>query len=298
MGTPEFSVPILKKLYLEHKIIGVITQPPKKKSRGQKLLKSPIHSEAEKLKIPIRNPNSLNNNTELDYIKNAEIDFVVVAAFGQIIPDSFLNIKGLTFLNIHASLLPRWRGAAPIQRSIMEMDKETGISIMKIISKLDAGPFMLQEKISINEGDNFSLLSKKLSETGANLIVEALSLFKKNEVKFINQDEKNVTYAKKINKGEAKIYWNKPAKRIIAEINGLNPFPGAWFEHEGNRIKIIEAEKSENSGGEGEVLTDDLIIGCKDKSIKIKLIQKEGKKILETSNFLTGYKIKKGEILS
>ena len=298
MGTPEFSVPILKKLYLEHKIIGVITQPPKKKSRGQKLLKSPIHSEAEKLKIPIRNPNSLNNNTELDYIKNAEIDFVVVAAFGQIIPDSFLNIKGLTFLNIHASLLPRWRGAAPIQRSIMEMDKETGISIMKIISKLDAGPFMLQEKISINEGDNFSLLSKKLSETGANLIVEALSLFKKNEVKFINQDEKNVTYAKKINKRETKINWNKPAKKIIAEINGLNPFPGAWFEHEGNRIKIIEAEKSENSGGEGEVLTDDLIIGCKDKSIKIKLIQKEGKKILETSNFLTGYKIKKGEILS
>ena len=298
MGTPEFSVPILKKLYLEHKIIGVITQPPKKKSRGQKLLKSPVHLEAEKLKIPIRNPNSLNNNTELDYIKNAEIDFVVVAAFGQIIPDSFLNIKGLTFLNIHASLLPRWRGAAPIQRSIMEMDTETGISIMKIIPKLDAGPFMLQKKISINEGDNFSLLSKKLSEIGANLIVDALSLFKKNEVKFINQDEKNVTYAKKINKGEAKIYWNKPAKRIIAEINGLNPFPGAWFEHEGNRIKIIEAEKSENSGGEGEVLTDDLIIGCKDKSIKIKLIQKEGKKILETSNFLTGYKIKKGEILS
>ena len=298
MGTPEFSVPILKKLYLEHKIIGVITQPPKKKSRGQKLLKSSVHLEAEKLKIPIRHPNSLHNKTELDYIKNAEIDFVVVVAYGQIIPDSFLNIKDLTFLNVHASLLPRWRGAAPIQRSIMEMDSETGISIMKIISKLDAGPFMLQEKISINEGDNFSLLSKKLSETGANLIINALSLFKKNEVKFVNQDEKNVTYAKKINKREAKINWKKPSKRIIAEINGLNPFPGAWFEHEGNRIKIIKAEKSENSGREGEVLTDDLIIGCKEKSIKIKLIQKEGKKILETSNFLTGYKIKKGEILS
>jgi len=298
MGTPEFSVPILKKLYLEHKIIGVITQPPKKKSRGQKLLKSPVHLEAEKLKIPIRHPNNLKNNTELDYIKNTEIDFVVVAAYGQIIPDSFLNIKDLTFLNIHASLLPRWRGAAPIQRSIMEMDTETGISIMKIIPKLDAGPFMLQEKISINEGDNFLLLSKKLSEIGANLIISALGLFKKNGVKFINQDEKNVTYAKKINKREAKINWNKPAKKIIAEINGLNPFPGAWFEHEGNRIKIIEAEKSENSGGEGEVLTNDLIIGCKEKSIKIKLIQKEGKKILQTSNFLTGYKIKKGEILS
>jgi len=298
MGTPEFSVPILKKLYLYHKIIGIITQPPKKKSRGQKLLKSPVHLEAEKLKIPLRYPNNLQNNTELDYIKNTEIDFVVVVAYGQIIPDSFLNIKDLTFLNIHASLLPRWRGAAPIQRSIMEMDTETGISIMKIIPKLDAGPFMLQEKISINEGDNFSSLSKKLSKTGANLIIDALSLFKKNEVKFINQDEKNVTYAKKINKREAKINWNKPAKKIIAEINGLNPFPGAWFEHEGNRIKILEAEKSENSGGEGEVLTDDLTIGCKENSIKIKLIQKEGKKILKTSDFLTGYKIKKGELLS
>ena len=298
MGTPEFSVSILKKLYSEHNIIGVITQPPKKKSRGQKLLKSPVHLEAEKLKIPIRHPHNLKNNTELDYIKNTDIDFVVVVAYGQIIPDSFLNIKDLIFLNIHASLLPRWRGAAPIQRSIMEMDTETGISIMKIIPKLDAGPFMLQEKISINEGDNFLSLSKKLSEIGANLIVDALSLFKKNEVNFINQDEKNVTYAKKINKRETKINWNKPAKKIIAEINGLNPFPGSWFEHGNNRIKIIEAEKTDNTGIAGEILSDDLIIGCGEKSIKITLIQKEGRKILETSHFLAGYKIKKGEILS
>ena len=298
MGTPEFSVPILKKLNLEHKVIGVITQPPKKKYRGKKLLKSPVHIEAEKLNIPIRHPDNLDNNIDLDFIKNKEIDFVIVVAYGQIIPDSFLNIKNLTFLNIHASLLPRWRGAAPIQRSIMEMDKETGISIMKIIPKLDAGPFMLQEKITINERDNFSILSKSLSEIGSNLILDALNLFKKDEVNFINQDEKKVTYAKKINKKEAKINWNKPARKIIAEINGLNPFPGAWFEHNGNRIKIIEAEKSENTGREGEVLTNDFIIGCKDKSIKIKLIQKEGKKILKIKDFLTGYEIKKGEILS
>lgn len=298
MGTPEFSVPILKKLNLEHKIIGVITQPPKKKSRGQKLLKSPVHLEAEKLNIPIRFPNSLNNKIELDYIKNAEIDFVVVVAYGQIIPNSFLNIRDLIFLNIHASLLPRWRGAAPIQRSIMEMDKETGISIMKIVPKLDAGPFMLQEKININEKDNFLLLSKKLSEIGSNLILKALSLFKKDKVDFINQDEKKVIYAKKINKKESIINWSKPASKIVAEINGLNPFPGTWFKHKGKRIKIIEAEKTENIGRIGEVLSDDLIIGCGEKSIKIKLIQKEGKKILETSNFLKGYEIKKGEILS
>ena len=298
MGTPEFSVPILKKLNSEHKIIGVITQPPKKKSRGQKLLKSPVHLEAEKLNIPIRFPNSLNNKIELDYIKNTEIDFVVVAAYGQIIPNSFLNIKDLIFLNIHASLLPRWRGAAPIQRSIMEMDKETGISIMKIVPKLDAGPFMLQEKIIINEKDNFLLLSKKLSEIGSNLILKALILLKKDKVDFINQDEKKVIYAKKINKKESIINWSKPARKIIAEINGLNPFPGTWFKHKGKRIKIIEAEKTDNIGRAGEVLSDDLIIGCGEKSIKIKLIQKEGKKILETSNFLKGYEIKKGEILS
>ena len=297
MGTPEFSVPVLKKLNLEHKIISVVTQPPKKKSRGQKMLKSPVHLEAEKLNIPVRHPNNLQNNTELDYIKNTDIDFVVVVAYGQIIPDNFLNIKNLTFLNIHASLLPRWRGAAPIQRSIMEMDTETGVSIMKIIPKLDAGPFMLQEKININEEDNLSLLSKKLSEIGANLIIDALNLFKKNEVNFVSQDEKNVTYAKKINKIEAKINWKKSAKKIIAEINGLNPFPGAWFEHKDNRIKIIEAEKSEKIGSPGEVLTDDLIIGCSEKSIKVKLIQKEGKKVLKCNEFLKGYNIKKGEII-
>jgi len=298
MGTPEFSVPILKRLNLEHKIIGVITQPPKKKSRGQRLLKSPVHLAAEKLNIPIRYPNSLNNNTELNYIKNAKIDFVVVVAYGQIIPDNFLNIKNLTFLNIHASLLPRWRGAAPIQRSITEMDKETGISIMKIIPRLDAGPFMLQEKITISKKDNFSSISTKLSEIGSNLIINALNLFKKGEVNFINQDETKATYAKKINKKESIINWNKPARKIIAEINGLNPFPGVWFNHKGNRIKIIEAEEDGNIGKAGEVLSDDLIIGCGEKSIKIKLIQKEGKKILKISNFLIGYEIKKGEILS
>ena len=298
MGTPEFSVPILKSLNFKHKITCVFTQPPKKKSRGQKILKSPVHLEAEKLNIPIRHPKNLDSNIELDFIKNSKIDFVVVVAYGQIIPDKFLNIKNLIFLNIHASLLPRWRGAAPIQRSIMEMDKYTGISIMKIIPKLDAGPCMLQEKININERDSFSILSKKLSEIGANLILNALNLFKKKEVNFINQEEKNVTYAKKINKQEAKINWSKPAKKIIAEINGLSPFPGAWFDHKGNRIKIIEAEKSEKIGRAGEILTDDLIIGCKEKSVKVKLIQKEGKKILKAKEFLSGYKIEKGEILS
>ena len=199
MGTPEFSIPTLQLLNLKHKIKSVYTQPPKKKSRGQKIIKSPIHIEAEKLKIPVRSPENLNNESDYEFLKNSNVNFVIVVAYGQIIPEKFLNIKNLIFLNVHASLLPRWRGAAPIQRSIMEMDKETGISIMKIIPKLDAGPYVLQKSTNINPKDNYLSLSKRLSKIGAELAVESISLFEKNIVKFTDQQDKFVTYAKKIN---------------------------------------------------------------------------------------------------
>ena len=298
MGTPEFSIPALQLLNLEHEIKSVYTQPPKKKSRGQKMIKSPIHLEAEKLKIPVRFPEDLNNESDYEFIKSADVNFVIVAAYGQIIPEKFLNIKNLIFLNIHASLLPRWRGAAPIQRSIMEMDKETGISIMKIISKLDAGPCVLQKSTNINPQDNFLSLSKRLSKIGAELILESISLFEKDVIKFTDQQDKFVTYAKKISKKESEIDWNEKAKKIIAKINGLNPYPGVWFKHNGTRIKILQAELSDNQGKIGEVLTDDLVVGCNDKAIKINLIQKEGKAVLNAISFLAGYKIVKGEILT
>ena len=298
MGTPEFSIPTLQLLNLKHKIKSVYTQPPKKKSRGQKIIKSPIHIEAEKLKIPVRFPENLNNELDYEFLKSADVKFVIVVAYGQIIPEKFLNIKNLIFLNIHASLLPRWRGAAPIQRSIMEMDKETGISIMKIIPKLDAGPYVVQKSTNINPKDNYLSLSKRLSKIGAELAVESISLFEKNIVKFTDQQDKFVTYAKKISKKESEINWNENAQKIIANINGLSPYPGAWFKHKGLRIKILEAELSDNHGKIGEVLTDDLVIGCNDKAIKINLIQKEGKAVLDAKNFLAGYKIVKGEILS
>lgn len=298
MGTPEFSVPILKSLNSKHKVLSVFTQPPKKKSRGQKILKSPIHLEAEKLNLPVRFPDSLNNDLDYKFIKDSNVKFVIVVAYGQLIPKKFLNIKNIIFLNIHASLLPRWRGAAPIQRSIIEMDRETGISIMKIIPKLDAGPLMLQKSISIEEKDNFMSLSNKLSELSAKLILEALSIFENNQAKFKDQQDTFVTYAKKIEKKESEINWNEPARKLIAKINGLNPYPGVWFKHKYARIKIIEAELSNNKGKKGEILTNDLIVGCLDKSIKITLLQKEGKKIIDTKNFLSGYKISKGEILS
>ena len=298
MGTPEFSVPILKSLNTRHKILSVYTQPPKKKSRGQKILKSPVHREAEKLNLHVRCPENLDNDNDFSFIRESNANFVIVVAYGQIIPEKFLNIKNLIFLNIHASLLPRWRGAAPIQRSIMEMDKETGISIMKIIPQLDAGPFMLQKSISIDEKDNFLSLSKKLSELSSKLILEALSIFENNQAQFKNQQDKFVTYAKKIDKKESEINWNEPARKLIARINGLNPYPGVWFKHKGARIKIIEAEVSNNKGKKGEVLTNDLIVGCSDKSIKITLLQKEGRNTIDTKSFLSGYKISKGEFLS
>ena len=297
MGTPEFSVPSLKLLNLKHKVLSVYTQPPRKKSRGQKIIKSAVHVEAENLKLPIRLPENLNNESDYKFIKDSNAKFVVVVAYGQIIPKKFLNIKNLIFLNIHASLLPRWRGAAPIQRSIMQMDKKTGISIMKIVPKLDAGPYMLQKSINIELKDNFMSLSNKLSEIGSYMILEAISLLEKGKSQFTDQDEKLATYAKKINKKESQIIWNELSQKLIAKINGLNPYPGAWFEHNGNRIKILDAEIFEDKGKAGEVLSNNLIIGCKDKAIKINLIQKEGKKVIDTKSFLAGYKISKGDIL-
>ena len=298
MGTPSFSVPILKSLFnSNYKIEAVYTQPPKKKSRGQRIEKNPVHIESEKLNIPVRHPDILNNEREFNFIKNSEVKYFIVVAYGQIIPKKILNIPNKFFLNIHASLLPKWRGAAPIQRSIIEMDETTGISIMKIVPKLDAGPYMMQEIIKIEKQDNFNSLSKKLSVLGSELILTSLDQLKAAKANFVDQDENKVTYAKKIEKKESIVDWNISAKKLIANINGLNPFPGVWFKHLKTRIKIIEAVEVEQSGKVGEVLNDNLVIGCKEKAIKILSIQKEGKNILDTKSFLAGYKIKKGEML-
>ncbi len=299
MGTPNFSVPILDSIYKsKHKIISVYTQSPKKKYRGQKKNYTPIHEYAQKNKIDIRYPEKLDTTEELNFIKELKPDVVVVVAYGKIIPSNFLDIKNISFINVHASLLPRWRGAAPIQRSIMNLDKETGVSIMKINQKLDTGPFMLQKKIPINEQDDYESLSNKLSTLGSDLILKSLDLIEKGDFKFIEQDNSKATYAKKIEKKESKIDWRISAENILAQIKGLSPFPGAWFYHNNNRLKIIKAEKINKSGKSGKVLSEDLIIACGFGSIKIIKIQKEGKKILDINEFLSGYKIKKGEFLT
>ncbi len=298
MGTPEFALPIMEAInHSSHKIAAVYTQAPKKSKRGQKIHISPVHQYSEKLSLEVRYPENLNNAQEIQFFEKINPDVVVVVAYGKILPKKLLHLKNIKFLNVHASLLPKWRGAAPIQRSIINMDEETGISIMKILPKLDSGPIMLQEKIKISNDDDYISLSRKLSILGSKLILETLNLIEKKSFKFIDQDEQFATYAKKVNKNEAIADWNMTAEQLVAKIKGLNPFPGVWFVHKRARIKIISASVTNSKGNPGEVLDNELTIACKEKSIKISLLQKEGKKKLTSKDFLIGYKIKKGEKL-
>jgi len=295
MGTPTFSVPILKTLYSSnYKIEAVYTQTPKKKSRGQKIENSPVHLESTKLNIPIKCPEKINSDEEFDFIRNSEANYIVVVAYGQIIPERILNIPNKIFLNIHASLLPKWRGAAPIHRAIMNLDQETGISIMRIVSKLDAGPVMMKSKIKISNGINYENLSKQMSKLGAKMILESLNLLENKKANFINQNEKEVTYAKKINKTESKINWNEKAKKIIAKINALYPNPGAWFKLNGYRIKVIKAEEVKVKGTPGEILSKDFTIACSENAVQIIELKKEGKKSMKSEEFLKGNKLEIG----
>ena len=295
MGTPEFSVPSLEIINnSEHKILCVYTQPPKKKYRGQNIVDSPISQFAKKNNIIIKSPHKLDNEHDYEFFKSNKPDLVVVVAYGQIISKRFLDIPGINFINLHASLLPKWRGAAPIERSIMSLDKKTGISIMKIVSELDAGPCMKQIAIEIDNEISADKLKMQLAKIGSKVLLESINEIEEGKAKFINQEHELATYAKKINKSEAKIEWNYSAKKIIAKINALSPYPGAWFQYNKNRLKILKAVEVERSGKAGELIDDNLIIACSENAIQILKIQKEGKKILEKDQFLIGNKIKKG----
>ena len=295
MGTPDFAVPILKSLAeSNHNILQVYTQPPRKKNRGLKIIPSPIHELSNKISVDVKCPKNLDTVEEVENIKKLKPDVVIVVAYGKILPKKMLNIKNIKFINIHASLLPKWRGAAPIQRSLMNLDKSTGISVMKIVPKLDSGPIMMVKKIDIVEGSNFLDLSKQLSELGAKTILECLDLIEKKQDNFIPQNDLEASYAKKINKVESKINWNKKAKAIIAKINALNPNPGAWFEINDKRIKPIKAKEIQMSGKPGTILKENFTIGCLDKAVQILELQKEGKKPMTSEEYLRGNTLKVG----
>ena len=301
MGTPLFAVPILKSLYQNGYPVDVVyTQPPQKSHRGQKINKSPIQGISETLNIDFRCPQKLkNNNQEYEFLKKLNADLAIVVAYGQIIPKEFLSLTKKGFINIHASILPKWRGAAPIQRSIMNLDNETGISIMKINEKLDCGPVCNIYKIHLNGIQNFQDVSEKLSLLAAEKILDDVDNILNDKVKFVDQDNTKASYAKKISKIEGEIDWKDEAKIILGKINGLYPFPGAFFNHHGQRYKILRAEVGNGVGNAGEVLSDKLEIACgNNQSIKILEIQREGKNPQKISEFLLGSRIKKGVFLN
>ena len=296
MGTPEFSVPTLESLInSNHKILTVYSQPASKANRGQKVIPSSVEVFAKEKSLSVRTPLNLDTDEEYNFFKKLKPDIVIVIAYGKIIPKRFLNLSKHGFINIHASLLPKWRGAAPIQRSIMNLDNETGISIMKIAEELDTGPVMQQNKIKINENIDSLTLSKVLSQLGAKSIIDALRKIEKGEAKFHEQDHSQTTYAKKISKTEGQIRWNENARKVLAKINGLNPNPGAWFEYKKQRYKVWKAKIVNQNGDAGKTLDDKLTISCKDQAIKVLEIQKEGKNKQVTEQFLLGNKINQGE---
>ena len=297
MGTSKFAVPVLEKISESKFNVSVVyTQPPKKSSRGMKVKKTPIQVKSELLGLPIRAPYSLKNNIdEYNFIKKIKPTIVIVISYGQIIPKEFLELSEKGFFNIHASILPKFRGAAPIQRAIMNQDTETGISFMKINENLDTGPVLETYKIKIDLNLNATELEKKLSQLAAEKTIENINNIIKGKVKFKEQDHSEATYAEKINKKEGKITWNDSSKKIIGKINGLHPNPGAYFIFNGDRYKILRAEIGNGSGHPGEVLNDKLEIACSNnESIKVIEIQKEGKKIQKINEFLNGSKINKG----
>ena len=300
MGTPMFAVPILKSLYQNgYPISDVYTQPPQKSQRGQRINKSPIQGIAETLNLEFRTPKFLkNNNEEFEYFKSINADLAVVVAYGQIIPKEFLNLTKKGFINIHASILPSWRGAAPIQRSIMNLDKETGITIMKIAEQLDTGPICNTYKINLENNLNAQDISEQLSSLAAENILDNIDNILDDKAKFVEQNHAQATYAPKIQKLEGKINWDENALNIIGKINGLYPVPGAFFIFKGERYKILKADIGNGIGNPGEVVSDYLEVACGNgQSIKIKEIQRQGKKPQNIGEFMLGSQIKKGSLI-
>ena len=298
MGTPKFSVPALEILIKEKfNILKVYTQPPKKSKRGQKINSSPIENFCKKNEINFSNPKNLDNEKEFNTFQKLSPDIVIVVAYGQIIPKKFLTKTKFGFINIHGSLLPKWRGAAPIQRAMMNGDKKIGISIMKVEEKLDSGPVLMSKELELDQNKTYGEIEEQLSIEGANLLIESLKIIKAGNSKFINQNHSLATYAKKIEKSETKINWSLNANKVLGHIHSLSPNPGAWFQYKNERFKVLRVRISSKNGKAGSVIDENLTIGCDSDSIQILELQRQGKNKQNAKDFLLGSKINKGTIL-
>jgi methionyl-tRNA formyltransferase len=299
MGTPEFSVPTLLDLVAHgHEIAAVYTRAPKPAGRGMKLQPTPVEVEARRLGIPVLTPKTLKTPEALAEFEAHQADAAVVVAYGMILPQAILDAPKLGCFNLHASLLPRWRGAAPINRAIMAGDAETGVMVMKMDVGLDTGDVAMAERIAISDTMTASDLHDALARLGGDLMVRAMGALERGALKLTPQSNERVTYAAKIDKAEARIDFTKPAREVLRHIHGLSPFPGAWCEApiEGapTRIKILRCELAKGGGSPGAVLDDDLAIACGDGAIRIVELQRAGKAPMNAAEFLRGVPLKAG----
>ena len=302
MGTPDFAVRSLAEIAAAgHEIVRVYTQPPRKRGRGQSEQKTPVHQLAELLGIPVSTPDSFRDDAVLEEFEALDLDAAIVVAYGQILPQRALDAPRLGCLNLHGSLLPRWRGAAPIQRAIMAGDTETGVQIQQMEAGLDTGPILLSETVAISETDTAASLHDKLMNAGAGLWGPALAALERGSLQAVPQAQEGVTYAKKITPEEARIDWTRPAAELSCHIRGLSPFPGAWFELASEkgpvRVKVLLATSERGTGEPGTALDDNLLIACGEGALRLLRLQREGKGAMKAEDFLRGTAVPSGTVL-
>jgi methionyl-tRNA formyltransferase len=297
MGTPDFAVPVLLELVAHgHEIAAVYTRAAKPAGRGMKLQPTPVEQEARRLGIAVATPSTLKTPEALQEFRAHNADAAVVVAYGMILPQAILDAPPLGCFNLHASLLPRWRGAAPINRAIMAGDAETGVMVMKMDAGLDTGDVAMAERIAIADTMTASDLHDALARLGADLMVRALGALERGKLQLTRQSDQGVTYAAKIEKAEARIDWNKPARTVLRHIHGLSPFPGAWCEMpvdgEPVRVKILRCALADGSGTAGELLDDHLKVACGEGALRILELQRAGKAPMKAGEFLRGTPLK------
>jgi len=294
MGTPDFAVPTLAELLAQgHDIAAVYAQPPRPKGRGMETEPGPVHTFAAAHGLEVRNPLSLKGADEQAAFAALDLDAAIVVAYGLLLPQAILDAPRLGCFNLHGSLLPRWRGAAPIQRAVMAGDAETGVMVMKMEAGLDTGPVLMAERVVVGR-KTAGELTDQLSRLGADLMVRALGAMERGDVAAHAQAEEGVTYAKKISKDEARIDWTKSAAEIDAHVRGLSPWPGAWTEAKGERLKVLYAEPVSGKGAPGTVIGDDLTIACGDGALRLKRVQRAGSKAMTADELLKGFSLPAG----
>ena len=302
MGTPDFAVRSLAEIAAAgYEIVRVYTQPPRKRGRGQSEQKTPVHQLAEVLGIPVSTPVNFKDDAVLEEFEALDLDAAIVVAYGQILPQRALDAPRLGCLNLHGSLLPRWRGAAPIQRAIMAGDAETGVQIQQMEAGLDTGPILLSETVAISDTDTAASLHDKLMDVGALMWPRALAACERGSLQASPQSEEGVTYARKITSEEARIDWSRPAAELSPHIRGLSPFPGAWFElptEKGPvRVKVLLAVSEAGEGAPGTALDADFLIACGTGALRLLRLQREGKGAMKAQDFLRGTAVPAGTVL-